>query len=81
MASKTNIGRDFKRAQVIGNPLIPRLLPLKQAAEWLGLSEWAMRERVWRGEIPVVRFPGGRKQFIDVRDLERFIDQNKEVIV
>jgi hypothetical protein len=56
----------------------PRLLPLKKAADYLGLTVWAMRERIWAGDIPVVRFPGGRKMFIDVLDLEDFIQRNKE---
>ena len=55
----------------------PRLLTLKKAAEVLGLTEWAMRSRIWSGDIPVVRFPGGRKMYIDVRDIERFIERNK----
>ena len=59
---------------------IPRLLPLKKAAEYLGLTIWAMRERIWAGQIPVVRFPGGRKMYIDTNDLEDFIKQNKETI-
>ncbi len=58
----------------------PRLLPLKKAAEYLGLTVWAMRERIWAGEIPVVRFPGGRKMFIDIQDIEAFIERNKTVI-
>lgn len=58
----------------------PRLLPLKQAAEWLGLTVWAMRERIWAGDIPVVQFPGGRKMFIDVQDMETFIQNNKTII-
>jgi hypothetical protein len=58
----------------------PRLLPLKQAAEWLGLTVWALRERIWAGQIPVVQFPGGRKQFIDTQDLEAFISDNKRTI-
>lgn len=69
-----------KQTRVISSPLSPRLLLLKQAAEYLGLTTWAMRERVWNGDIPVVRFPGGRKMFLDVRDLERFIEQNKTTI-
>ncbi len=59
----------------------PRLLPLKDAATWLGLTVWAMRERIWAGDIPVVQFPGGRKQYIDVQDLEAFINTNKRTIV
>ena len=58
----------------------PRLLPLKDAAQWLGLTVWAMRERIWAGQIPVVQFPGGRKQFIDTQDIEKFIQDNKRVI-
>jgi excisionase family DNA binding protein len=57
---------------------LPRLLTLKKAAEYLGLTVWSMRERIWAGDIPVVRFPGGRKMFIDVLDLEDFIQRNKE---
>ena len=58
----------------------PRLLPLKKAAEWLGLTEWAMRERVWAGDIPVIRFPGGTKMYIDTKDMEAFIERNKTTI-
>jgi hypothetical protein len=36
-----------------------------------------MRSRIWAGDIPVVRFPGGRKMYIDVRDIEQFIERNK----
>jgi len=58
----------------------PRLLPLKQAAQYLGLTVWAMRERIWSGQLPVIQFPGGRKQYIDRHDLEAFIENNKRVI-
>ena len=64
-------------AQIKTGQTGPRLLPLKKAAEALGLTEWAMRERIWAGDIPVVRFPGGRKMYIDVRDIEKFIERNK----
>lgn len=79
MAKRTGI-IEKKTAHRIGNPLSPRLLPLKRAAEWLGLTTWAMRERIWAGQIPVVQFPGGRKMFIDTADLEDFISKNKRTI-
>ena len=73
--------KSVTKAQRISNPMLPpRLLPLKQAAEYLGLTVWALRERVWAGQIPVVQFPGGRKQYIDVQDLETFIKSNKRRI-
>ena len=75
------INNTIEKTQRIANPTHPpRLLPLKMAAEYLGLTVWAMRERIWAGDIPVVKFPGGRKQFIDIKDIEAFIDRNKAVI-
>ena len=75
MGKRTSKG--FRKGDRIGNP---RLLALKDAAQWLGLTTWAMRERIWAGDIPVVRFPGGRKMFIDTADLEQFIERNKTTI-
>ena len=66
-----------KKGQGMTNPMGPRLLPLKKAAEYLGLTLWALRERIWAGDIPFVRFPNGRKMFIDIRDLDKFIERNK----
>ena len=54
-----------------------RLLDLPAAAHYLSLSYWTIRDMVSRGEIPHVR--AGRRVLVDVRDLDRWIDQNKEV--
>ena len=79
MANRIN--KTVTKAQRIHYPKhSPRLLPLKDAAAWLGLTVWAMRERIWAGEIPVVKFPGGRKMFIDTQDLEALIQNNKTTI-
>lgn len=77
MTQQTHKHKGIQREQGIHKPQVPRLLPLKQAGEWLGLTLWAMRERVWSGDIPFIKFPGGRKIFIDTRDLEAFIQRNK----
>ena len=74
------INKAVTKAQRIVNPIAPRLLSLKDAAKWLGLTTWAMRERIWAGQIPVVQFPNGRKMFVDVQDLEGFIKRNKRTI-
>ena len=81
MADKNHTYRGSQKAQGITHPLVPRLLPLKEAARYLGLTTWAMRERIWAGDIPVVRFPGGRKMFIDTADIEKFIEGNKATIL
>ena len=65
-----------KEAQRISNPPSPQLLTLKQAAEYLGLTVWALRERVWAGTIPFVKFPEGRKIYIRTKDLDEFIEDN-----
>lgn len=79
MSKRTGI-TEKKQAHWIHSPMSPRLLTLKQAAEWLGLTVWAMRERIWAGQIPVVQFPGGRKMYVDSTDLEAFIANNKRTI-
>ena len=71
---KQTVNEDNALPQLNG----PRLLTLKKAAEYLGLTVWSLRERIWAGDIPVVRFPGGRKMFVDTLDLEKFIQRNKE---
>jgi hypothetical protein len=77
---ENRINSTQEKAQRTTNPMSPRLLPLRKAAEYLGLTVWAMRERIWAGHIPVVQFPGGRKQYVDVHDLHTFIVQNKRTI-
>jgi excisionase family DNA binding protein len=72
--------KEKKTEQWMNNPQRPRLMPLKMAAEKLGLTLWALRERIWAGDIPVVRFPGGRKMYVDRDDIDKFIKKNKEII-
>jgi excisionase family DNA binding protein len=52
-----------------------RLYTLKEAAEYLGRSDWAMRELMWKGAIPYVR--DGRKIYFDIVDLDEFVEKNK----
>lgn len=61
------------------SPLYKRLFTLKEAAQYLGRSEWSMRSLIWAGSIPVVKTDGGRKIFIDLQDLDAFISQNKSI--
>jgi hypothetical protein len=63
--------------QGIHNPLSKRLYTLKEAAAYLGRSEWGMRELVWKQALPVVKEEMGRKIFIDILDLENYVNRNK----
>ena len=53
----------------------PRMLRTREAAEYIGVSEWQLRQMVASGEIAVIR----RKYFVfSVDDLNAWITKNKE---
>ncbi len=60
-------------------PASKRLYTLKEGAAYLGRSEWGMRELIWAGAIPVVKPQAARKIFLDVKDLDQFVEKNKAV--
>lgn len=67
------------KEQGICHPMRKRLFTLREAAEYMGRSVWGMRELIWAGAIPTVKAPAGRKIFLDVVDLDAYIDANKAV--
>ena len=60
-------------------PAVKRLYTLSEAAQYLGRSEWGMRDLIWAGKIPVVREKGGRKIFIDIHELVAYVERNRAV--
>ena len=54
----------------------PRLLPVEQAAVYLGRSEDAIRHLVACGKLPVVRTD--KRIFLDIHDLDNWISENKQ---
>jgi excisionase family DNA binding protein len=54
----------------------PRLLTVDQAAVRIGRSKEAVHHMVASRKLPVVR--DGRRVFIDIEDLDRWIEANKE---
>ena len=79
MASKTLTETLSQKAQERGNPARKRLYTLKEGAAYLGRSEWGMRELIWAGAIPIVKPREARKIFLDINDLDRFVEANKSV--
>jgi len=75
--SKVKQNHTIKMEHRISDPTLKRLYTLKEAAEYLGRSEWGMRELIWAGKIPVVRGEGSRKIFLDILDLMEFVNENK----
>ena len=68
-----------KKAQRITNPPAKRLYDLKAAAEYLGRPVWGIRELIWAGKLPVVR--DGKKQYVDLHDMDQYIERNKVTII
>ena len=64
------------RSFAVRTEVKPRLLDLRLAARYLGLSVWTIRGMTHRGELPFVR--AGRSIRIDLRDLEDWIETHKE---
>ena len=53
----------------------PRLLGIRDAAAYLGLSHWTLRDLVWRGDLAEVRI--GRRLLFDQKDLDALIERSK----
>ena len=79
MSRRTSQTKTSAGAQCIGVALRPRLLPLKAASQFLGVSPWCLRELAWKGKVPVVQF-GGRKWFFRVSDLDRLVEEHVKLI-
>ncbi|SPE32051.1 hypothetical protein SBA6_170009 [Candidatus Sulfopaludibacter sp. SbA6] len=56
-------------------PVKRRLYTVEESAVYMGRSLEAMQHMIGAGKIPTVRLD--RRVFIDVRDLDRLIDQSK----
>ena len=72
---KTIENQVIRSGHGLSEPLPRRLYSLKEAAPYLGRTLWGIRELVWAGKLPVVK--SGKRQFVYVRDMDRFIEQNK----
>ena len=79
MAGKVSTGAPSAKTQGSSSLVHKRLYTLKEGAAYLGRSEWGMRELIWAGTIPVVKPQAARKIFLDVKDLDRFVEANKSV--
>ena len=52
-----------------------RLLTVPETASYLNCSLITVRRLIWAGRLPAVRWD--RRIRIDIRDLERFIEENR----
>jgi hypothetical protein len=69
-------GRTERRSR--GNRTSGRLLDLKAAEIYNGISAWTLRDLIASGDLPAVRPPRLRRVWIDRADLDRAIAEWKE---
>jgi len=79
MAAKSKTDKGFKKAQGTTYPLHKRLFDLKEAACYLGRPIFSVRTLIWDGALPVIK--DGRKLYLDIFDMDRYIEQNKETVI
>jgi excisionase family DNA binding protein len=62
-------------------PIAPRLVKTKQAAEYLAISEWKLRNLVQLGLIPYIEDGGCTSPWrFDMRDLDEYIQRSRRVL-
>ena len=64
------------KAQRIDYPVRKRLLDIKSASEYLSRSVWGVRELMYKGVLPYVKFD--RRVYFDIQDLDKAIEQHKQ---
>ncbi|HEX3037140.1 MAG TPA: helix-turn-helix domain-containing protein [Thermodesulfobacteriota bacterium] len=52
---------------------LPALLTVREAAEYTGISEWGIRARVAKRQLPVVKL--GRSVYINREKLDKLIEE------
>lgn len=66
------------KLQGIDNPggqVLPRLLSIKAAGLFMGMTTWSIRSMCWRGEVAFIQ--AGRKIYLEPEELIRWISKNR----
>jgi excisionase family DNA binding protein len=64
------------RASISKSTIGIRLLNLREAGQYLGISFWTVRQLGFSGQLPLVKF--GRRVLVDIQDLDHLIEINKQ---
>ncbi|MFZ0804139.1 MAG: helix-turn-helix domain-containing protein [Terriglobales bacterium] len=76
MAKKAEAFTTRDRGRAVASPtqqpMTPRLITIKHAAEYCSCSVWAIRQAIWSRELPACMI--GKRYLIDRADLDAFID-------
>jgi excisionase family DNA binding protein len=60
--------------------ITPRMLKTKQAAHYLSVSAWKLRNIVQAGEIACIISDGTSPWLFDIRDLDKWIERLKRTL-
>lgn len=66
---------EYKKARKNPKGPVKRLYSVPEAAHYMGRTVDALREMIWAGRLPFVK--EGRRVFIDKKDMDDYIEQNK----
>lgn len=72
--------QDGKKTRLIHYQMRKRLYTLEEASEYLGRPVYSVRCLIWKGSLPVVKEDGSKKQYLDIHDMDQFIETNKVVL-
>jgi excisionase family DNA binding protein len=79
MSSAANPVTSPSQLHVSKTPISKRLLRVREAAQYLSVSPWKLRQLVQDGLLPIVQASDGGAWRVDVRDLDVFIERHKRV--
>lgn len=54
----------------------PRLLNIKKASLYSGIPIWGIRNLIWNEQLPFLKI--GKKFYLDVNDIDKWICENKQ---
>jgi len=58
--------------------IAPRLLKTRQAAQYLSVSPWKLRNLVQSDEMPYIPGEGTSPWLFDIKDLDNWIERRKQ---
>lgn len=62
-----NIGKTFQQK---------RLFSIKELVDTVGATDWFWRTQIWDGALPFIQV--GKKIFVELKDIDNFININKQ---
>jgi len=69
--------QDVNKTHSIHYQMRKRLYTLEEASEYLGRSVYSVRCLLWNGSLPFIKQDGSKKQYLDLNDMDSWIEKNR----